>query len=168
MTVWRWLAGLGRCVASFYGFWIKSRMTAAATLPLWIADQVRNDVTSCPAVPALWIPAYAGMTGRRCWERRYGVCGGDVRPAPPLWIADQVRNELSATVVSSGYSAWRVPALWVHAFAGMTEQFPRVVGTGSSLAWRCFARIYKSSSYIWQWSYLCEAVWAEVLEQVRY
>ena len=64
MTVWRWLAGLGRCVASFYRFWIKSRMTAAATLPLWIADQVRNDVTMCCIV--LWIPAYAGMTGRRC------------------------------------------------------------------------------------------------------
>ena len=31
-----------------------------ATLPLlWIADQVRNDVTP---FPALWIPAYAGMT----------------------------------------------------------------------------------------------------------
>ena len=39
-------------------------MTGGATLPLWIADQVRNDVTSCPAVPALWIPAYAGMTVR--------------------------------------------------------------------------------------------------------
>ena len=38
---------------------------------LWIADQVRNDVTvlvvlacCCPARPALWIPAYAGMTVR--------------------------------------------------------------------------------------------------------
>ena len=27
----------------------------ALPLPLWIADQARNDVASCPAVPTLWI-----------------------------------------------------------------------------------------------------------------
>ena len=34
---------------------------ASALPPLWIADQVRNDVTMRCIV--LWIPAYAGMTG---------------------------------------------------------------------------------------------------------
>ena len=38
--------------------------------------------------PALWIPAYAGMTDRVgwCWLVR-------PRHTPPLWIADQVRND---------------------------------------------------------------------------
>ena len=41
-------------------------------LPLWIADQARNDVGvvagGCSAwhVLALWIPAYAGMTAWHC------------------------------------------------------------------------------------------------------
>ena len=54
--------------------------------------------------PALWIPAYAGMTvmgcgndGEGCWEWRYevDVCAqrGVARPLP-LWIADQVRNDV--------------------------------------------------------------------------
>ena len=46
--------------------------TRAILPPLWIADQVRNDGTSCPAGPALWIPAYAGMTGR--WRLELSCC----------------------------------------------------------------------------------------------
>ena len=34
-----------------------------------------------------------------------------------VWIADQVRNDVG--VVAGGYSAWRAPALWIPAFAGM-------------------------------------------------
>ena len=93
------------------GYWIKSSMTdrsgndgRLSRLPLWIADQVRNDVTSCPAVTALWIPAYAGMTVRDAWN--------DGRPAPSLWIADQVRNDVT--------SCPAVTALWIPAYAGMT------------------------------------------------
>ena len=58
-------------VAPPCGYWIKSSMTdrsgndgRVSPLSLWIADQARNDVTSCPAGPALWIPSYAGMTVR--------------------------------------------------------------------------------------------------------
>ena len=36
--------------------------------------------------PALWIPAYAGMTVRDAWN------DGPARTLP-LWIADQVRND---------------------------------------------------------------------------
>ena len=52
--------GLGRCFASFCGYWIKSSMTVRdagndgrPAIPLWIADQVRNDVTMLCIV--LWI-----------------------------------------------------------------------------------------------------------------
>ena len=47
--------------------------TRVALPPLWIADQVRNDVTP---FPTLWIPAYAGMTVRQvCGAYRH--CGLD-------------------------------------------------------------------------------------------
>ena len=88
--VTKWLATSLPC-----GFWIKSRMTVQGrndgrpASPLWIADQVRNElaprsypagtqcgvscpplwiarneVVHCPAVPTLWFPAYAGMRVR--------------------------------------------------------------------------------------------------------
>ena len=45
--------------------------------------------------------------------------GNDGRLSPlPLWIADQVRNDVG--VVAGWYSAWRVTALWIPAYAGMT------------------------------------------------
>ena len=47
---------------------------------LWIADQVRNDVTP---FPALWFPAYAGMT-------------------VGMWMLGQVRID-GERVVSSSY-----------------------------------------------------------------
>ena len=72
----------------------------------------------CPVHPALWFPAYAGMTVRgvgwfglfhprshvRHWDRLwYSAAKGEGIPSvvlycccparPPLWIADQVRND---------------------------------------------------------------------------
>ena len=73
----------------------------AATLPLWIADQVRNDVVvvagrvlSVSPPCGYWIKS--SMTDRS---------GNDGRPTPHLWIADQVRNDV--VVVAGSYSAWR-------------------------------------------------------------
>ena len=63
--------------------------------------------------PALWIPAYAGMTVRDArndggtykGEGDWWLCCLVINPAPHLWIADQVRND--------GLSCPAVPALWI-------------------------------------------------------
>ena len=64
--------------------------------------------------PALWIPAYAGMTvsdAGTSLRRVVAVVSQRGVSRPPLWIADQVRNDV--VVVGSRYSTWRVPALWI-------------------------------------------------------
>ena len=73
-------------------------MTGTMTQPLWIADQVRNDVAMLWGIvftltlalshqvrgglwrlvwtcchPALWFPAYAGMTVMRCGNDGIGA-----------------------------------------------------------------------------------------------
>ena len=78
--------------------------------------------------PALWFPAYAGMTGA-------GVgCFVMLLPHPVDTALKPVRA--CATVVSSRYSAWRVhPAPWFPAYAGMT-----VVRSVRGFQWFVFAK----------------------------
>ena len=79
-------------------------MTDPATRhPLWIADQVRNDVTmrgivftlcsQCQALGQALVLSHQGRGG--LWRLGCLV----VSPAPPLWIADQVRNDGSGAVM---------------------------------------------------------------------
>ena len=86
-------------------------------------------------------------------------------PAPPLWIADQVRNDVTmrcivygfpptrnelaprsqpaaagvaGSYLTASYSAWRVPALWIPAYAGMTVQ---------GLGWCCYLCLVMAKSW---------------------
>ena len=59
-------------------------------LHLWIADQVRNDVTSWPV----------------------GAQRGVARPLP-LWIADQARNDVTRVACPAGFMAARPLPLWI-------------------------------------------------------
>ena len=54
------------------------------------------------------------------------VAGGLVAPSLPPVDTALKPVRACATVVSGGYSAWRVPALWIPAYAGMTVGFAKV------------------------------------------
>ena len=70
--------------------WAWRGVTAA--LPLWIADQVRNDVTMLRIVFTLTL--VLSHQGRGDSVRL--VCHVVApRHEPPLWIADQVRNDVT-------------------------------------------------------------------------
>ena len=70
----------------------------ATALPLWIADQVRNDgvgVLVCLVHPLLPCQAL-GQALVLCHQGRWGfcrLCCLDICPSLHLWIADQVRND---------------------------------------------------------------------------
>ena len=65
-------------------------------LPLWIADQVRNDGG---VVPAVWFLAYA--------ERACDTVAA-------------FHHCVASSYLAASYSAWRIhPTLWVLAYAGM-------------------------------------------------
>ena len=51
-----------------------ARMTGGATLPLWIADQVRNDVTSWPAGTRRVVPHPSPLD---CGSSKSSMTGGN-------------------------------------------------------------------------------------------
>ena len=83
-----------------FGYCLEASMTGCSCgfavpspLPLWIADQVRNDgvvvssssYSAWRAHAALWFPAYAGMTVRDAGNGGAGMSCSPVSPAA-LWI----------------------------------------------------------------------------------
>ena len=71
-----------------YGLWCPA-------LHLWIADQVRNDVTMLCIVFTLTLAlSHQGRGG--FWSVVLSCC--HPRHTPPLWIADQVRNDVTMLV----------------------------------------------------------------------
>ena len=60
--------------------------------PLWIADQVRNDVTMLCIVFTLTFDPLPSRERGYWWLVWLVVC---LFPAPHLWIADQVRNDVT-------------------------------------------------------------------------
>ena len=84
--------------------------------PLWIADQVRNDMVVLPIVPALWFTVYAGMTvrdtgndGRFCkGPRRFGTHNRDLEATggiepPNKGFANPRLNHLATSPASFEY-----------------------------------------------------------------
>ena len=82
---------------------------------LWIADQVRNDGDIVPGVPAMWMPAYAGMTVRvGCFVLLFS-------PSPLIPLPSRERG-----IMSVGLSCLHPhPTLWIPAYAGMTVKGTR-------------------------------------------
>ena len=81
-----------------------------------------------------WVAAHHHRpSGLRIKSSMTDRSGNDGRPTLHLWIADQVRNDMGVVASSYlvvSYSAWRVPALWIPAYAGMTVRYVGNDGEG--------------------------------------
>ena len=68
----------------------------------------------------VWIPAFAGMTGRDSWRTRPPTTRASVRDTLILAFSHQGRRDLSLAILAWFHVAGLVSLVWIPAFAGMT------------------------------------------------